>query len=805
MLSKDVEMAINAALQDAHRRRHEFATVEHLLFALLDDDDTADVLRHAGGDVKAIRAALLSFLDDEDMMPVAPLEGEYETRPSIGFQRVIQRAWTHVMSAEKEQVKGFNVLIAMYAESDSHAAFILENAGIQRLDVVSYVSHGVSKIVGSTSSSPGRADNVVPAGDEEEGDTQGNPLEAFCDDLTQQARDGLLDPLVGREKELTRAIHVLCRRRKNNPIFVGESGVGKTALAEGLALRIVADEVPGPLIGSTLFSLDMGALLAGTRYRGDFENRLKAVLKGLEERENSILFIDEIHTIVGAGATSGGSMDASNLLKPALQKGDLRCMGSTTYKEFRSHFEKDRALARRFQKIDVIEPSEGECIKILQGLKPKYEAFHEVTYEDDAIVAAVKLSAKHLHDRQLPDKAIDLIDEAGAGTKLIARNDDEEGPRFVTERHIEETVARMAQIPPKQVSTDDKKALKDLGPELKKVVFGQDKAVEMVANAVRMSRAGLRDPEKPIGSFLFTGPTGVGKTEVAKQLAKTLGINFLRFDMSEYMERHAVSRLIGAPPGYVGFDQGGLLTEAMNKTPHAVLLLDEIEKAHPDLFNILLQIMDHGKLTDNNGKPADFRNTILIMTSNVGARELAGVRIGFGDSDTSGADNEAFKRTFSPEFRNRLDARVPFGPLMPESMESIVDKFTKDLGMLLKDRGVEVVLENEARRWLAQKGYDKAMGARPLARVIEEELKKPLTEELLFGALEKGGVASVIFDKNGTAKGTGGPKSLKGGLKLVCKTTGKAPSTTKKATTKKTTTKKATTKKATTKKKTGKK
>jgi len=841
MLSKDVEISINLALRDAHRRGHELATVEHLVFALLHDDDTVNVLKHCGADVKALKADFEAFLDEE-IESVAEDE-DYETRPTLGFQRVIQRALMHVVGAGKEEVKGYNVLIAVFAESDSHAVFLLKQHGVERLDIVSYISHGVSKLMGSDPSAPGMDGDLEGAGPDDDGEGAapgGDPLEAFCEDLTQRAKDGELDVLVGRDKELTRTIHVLCRRRKNNPLYVGESGVGKTALAEGLAQRIVSGDVPEPLKGADLYSLDMGSLLAGTRYRGDFENRLKAVMKALQAKDNAILFIDEIHTIVGAGATSGGSMDASNLLKPALQSGKLRCIGSTTYKEFRSYFEKDRALARRFQKIDVEEPSEEDCIAILKGLQPRYEDFHHVVYDADAIEAAVKLSAKHLHDRQLPDKAIDLIDEAGAGKKLKPRSvvpeatdviagdatgksqgkrsasseADREAESFargestdhfditvedddipaalsaaqeeqkkkaaaeraswprVTAVDIEETVARMAQIPPKQVSVDDKSALKNLELDLKRVVFGQDRAIEEVAQAIKMSRAGLREPEKPIGAFLFTGPTGVGKTEVAKQLAKTMGINFLRFDMSEYMERHTVSRLIGAPPGYVGFDQGGLLTDAINKTPHTVLLLDEIEKAHPDLFNILLQVMDHGKLTDNNGKPADFRHVVLIMTSNVGARDLAARKIGFGDATNYGADDVAYKRVFSPEFRNRLDARIPFAPLEPEAMERIVEKFLRELTMLLADRGVTVEATPAAREWLGKKGYDRAMGARPLARVIQDEVKKPLTDEILFGALEHGGHAVVDFDPEGKARGPGGPDDLKGGLILRCEAKG---------------------------------
>jgi ATP-dependent Clp protease ATP-binding subunit ClpA len=749
MISKDLDIAMRVALNDALRRHHEYATIEHLTFALLHDDETVNVLRHCGADVKKLKESFDKFLD-EGVEKVE--DDELEVTPSRGFQRVVQRAIMHVAGSGKEQVKGYNVLVAIYAEDDCHAAFLLRQAGVDRLDVVSYISHGVSKLTGADDKAPGRKEGAGagprPAGggdEEEDGAMGGDPLASFCTDLCAEAKAGRLDPLVGREKELTRTVHVLCRRRKNNPLFVGDSGVGKTALAEGLARRIVAGEVPDVLKDAEVFSLDMGALLAGTRYRGDFENRLKAVLKALEKKPNSILFIDEIHTIVGAGATSGGSMDASNLLKPGLQSGKIRCMGSTTFKEFRQYFEKDRALARRFQKIDVDEPSETECIQILSGLKKQYEEFHGVRYEDAAIEAAVKLAAKHLHDRKLPDKAFDLIDEAAAGKKLVPKKAGE-GTPVVTEVDIEATVARMAQIPPKQVSVDDTQALKDLDGDLKRVVFGQDKAIEQVATAIKMARAGLREPEKPIGCFLFTGPTGVGKTEVAKQLAKTMGISFLRIDMSEYMERHAVSRLIGAPPGYVGFDQGGILTDAINKTPHTVLLLDEIEKAHPEVFNILLQVMDHGKLTDNNGKPADFRHVILIMTSNVGARDLARARIGFGDSANVGADDVAYKNLFTPEFRNRLDARVAFDPLRPEAMEKIVDKFIKELSAQLADRKITLSITEKARKWLGEKGYDKVLGARPLQRVIRDEVKKPLTEEILFGALAQGGHAVIELD-----------------------------------------------------------
>jgi ATP-dependent Clp protease ATP-binding subunit ClpA len=745
MLSKDVEIAIRVALNDAHRRHHELATVEHLAYALLHDDETANVLRHCGADLKKLKEDFDKFLAEE----VEQIEGDdFETTPSRGFQRVVQRAIMHVMGAGKEEVKGYNLLVAVYAEDDSHAAYLLRQHGVDRLDVVSYVSHGVSKLVGSEDRDPARDGerHPSPSGDEDDDSAgTGDPLQAFCTDLTQAARDGKLDALVGREKELLRCVHVLCRRKKNNPLFVGESGVGKTALAEGLAQRIVKGEVPDLLKDAEIFALDMGSLLAGTRYRGDFENRLKAVLKSLDARKKPILFIDEIHTIVGAGATSGGSMDASNLLKPALQSAQLRFMGSTTFKEFRQYFEKDRALARRFQKIDVDEPSEAECILILQGLQPKYEEYHGVSYAPEAIEAAVKLAAKHLHDRKLPDSAIDLIDEAAAGLKLVSRPVDAPPPRVMA-FDIEETVARMAQVPPKQVSVDDKTALKSLEPDLKKVVFGQDKAIEQVAMAIKMSRAGLREADKPIGAFLFTGPTGVGKTEVAKQLAKTLGIGFLRIDMSEYMEAHSVSRLIGAPPGYVGFDQGGILTDAIHKTPHTVLLLDEMEKAHSEVFNILLQVMDHGKLTDNNGRPADFRHVVLIMTSNVGARELARSKIGFGDSLNIGGDDRAFKDMFSPEFRNRLDARIQFEPLLPAAMELIVQKFIKELETQLMDRSITLEATPRAKLWLADKGYDKVMGARPLQRVIRDEVKKPLTEEILFGALANGGHAIIDLD-----------------------------------------------------------
>jgi ATP-dependent Clp protease ATP-binding subunit ClpA len=801
MLSKSAENAIQSALNDAFERRHEYATVEHLVYALCFDDETMKVLKHCGADIEKLREKFDRFL--EGALEKLPKSYDFDPQPSLGFQRVVQRAAMHTLGAGKEEVKGYNLLVAVFREEDSQSVYFLKQAGVNRLDVVSYISHGVSKIKGSDPNAPGRKERASAMEGDEEDSVEGDPLEAFCTDLTSEAREGRLDALIGRDKELLRTIHILCRRRKNNPLYVGESGVGKTAMAEGLALRIIEGKVPKLLRDSELFSLDMGALLAGTRYRGDFENRLKAVLKALEKKDNAILFIDEIHTIVGAGATSGGSMDASNLLKPALQSGKLRCIGSTTYKEFRSYFEKDRALTRRFQKIDIHEPSIEDCLAILKGLKPRYEEYHGVIYDDAAIEAAVKLSARYIHDRHLPDKAIDLIDEAAAGLKLQVSEDGKEGqndiPR-VTEQMIEDTVARMAQIPPKQVSVDDKTSLRNLESDLKQVVFGQDKAIEQVAMAIKMSRAGLREPEKPIGSFLFTGPTGVGKTEVAKQLAKTLGINFLRFDMSEYMERHAVSRLIGAPPGYVGFDQGGLLTDAITKTPHAVLLLDEVEKAHPDLFNILLQIMDHGKLTDNNGKPADFRHVILIMTSNIGAREMAQRRIGFGDSSNINADKTAYERLFAPEFRNRLDGRIAFLSLQPQHMERIVEKFIKQLSAQLVEKQVTLSITPAACEWLGKKGYDPAMGARPLARVIQEEVKKPLTEELLFGQLEKGGHAIIDLDPSAKPQDTE-DTTTSGGLIFRCSPLPQEPKTpTEKTSTEKTSTEKTSTEKTSTEK-----
>ncbi|XYH92493.1 ATP-dependent Clp protease ATP-binding subunit ClpA [Sorangium sp. So ce1128] len=735
-ISPEVEIAFSLATREASRRRHEFVTIEHLLYALLFDEETAEVLRHAGGDTPLLKKKLERFLDEE----IEALPEEADTSPtlSLGFQRVVGRAAMHVQSSGKKELKGANVLVAMFAERDCPAVTILAEQGVSRFDVVNYISHGISKtgqddsLREESSDEGGEPGNAQPIKD---------PLAAFTMNLNKEAAEGRIDPLVGRENEVARTIQVLARRRKNNPLLIGDAGVGKTAIVEGLAQRIEKKEVPAPLKDATVYALDMGALLAGTKYRGDFENRLKAVLRALEKQPGSVLFIDEIHTIIGAGAASGGTMDASNLLKPALASGRLRCIGATTFQEYRGHLERDSALARRFQRIEVTEPSVDETTQILRGLQKRYEEFHKVTYTADAVEAASKLSARYLQDRRLPDKAIDLLDEAGAAARL--RHGDGHTVETVD---IELVIAKMAQIPPRQVSTSDKAQLKDLEQSLRSVIFGQDEAVKQLASAIKLSRAGLRAPEKPIGSFLFSGPTGVGKTELAKQLAKALGIGFLRFDMSEYQERHTVSRLIGAPPGYVGFDRGGLLTEAAAKTPHAVLLLDEIEKAHPDVFQVLLQVMDHGTLTDNNGKKSDFRHMVLIMTSNVGARELAQTRVGFGERGTAGDDDKAYKNTFSPEFRNRLDARIMFRPLDPSVMGSIVDKFIGELAAMLADRAVTVEVTDRARAELATRGYDPANGARPLGRVIENDIKRRLGDELLFGALENGGNVAIDFE-----------------------------------------------------------
>ncbi|WP_437539621.1 ATP-dependent Clp protease ATP-binding subunit ClpA [Sorangium sp. So ce726] len=735
-ISPEVEIAFSLATREASRRRHEFVTIEHLLYALLFDEETAEVLRHAGGDTPLLKKKLERFLDEE--IEVLPEDADTSPTLSLGFQRVVGRAAMHVQSSGKKELKGANVLVAMFAERDCPAVTLLGEQGISRFDVVNYISHGISKT--------GQDDGLREEPPEEGGEPGAaqpikDPLAAFTTNLNKEAAEGRIDPLVGRENEVARTIQVLARRRKNNPLLIGDAGVGKTAIVEGLAQRIEKKDVPAPLKDATVYALDMGALLAGTKYRGDFENRLKAVLRALEKQPGSVLFIDEIHTIIGAGAASGGTMDASNLLKPALASGRLRCIGATTFQEYRGHLERDSALARRFQRIEVSEPSVDETAQILKGLQKRYEEFHKITYTAEAIDAAAKLSARYLQDRRLPDKAIDLLDEAGAAARL------RHGDGYTVEAaDIELVVAKMAQIPPRQVSTSDKAQLKDLDQSLRSVIFGQDEAVKQLASAIKLSRAGLRAPEKPIGSFLFSGPTGVGKTELAKQLAKALGIGFLRFDMSEYQERHTVSRLIGAPPGYVGFDRGGLLTEAAAKTPHAVLLLDEIEKAHPDVFQVLLQVMDHGTLTDNNGKKSDFRHMVLIMTSNVGARELAQARVGFGERGTAGDDDKAYKNTFSPEFRNRLDARIMFRALDPAVMGSIVDKFIGELAAMLADRSVTVEVTERARAELATRGYDPANGARPLGRVIENDIKRRLGDELLFGALENGGNVTVDFE-----------------------------------------------------------
>jgi len=729
-MSDELKYAIVQALKNAMAHRHEFATVEHLLLALLEDDTTKEILHHCGANAVSLRKKLEDFLEDE--LETLPEGSTIQPGMTVGFHYVIQRAANHVLGAEREQVNGFNVLIAMYSLPESWAVYFLEEEGVSRLDLVSYISHGTSK------TDPDGIHLGDGSGFEQDGEERPDPLDAYCVNLNEKSSSGEIDPLIGRSKELQRALHVLARRRKNNPIFVGDSGVGKTALSEGIAQSIVQGKVPEVMQDAVIYSLDMGSLLAGTRYRGDFEERLKAILGSLEGKKNPILFIDEIHTLIGAGATSGSTMDASNLLKPALASGKLRFVGSTTYEEYRQ-FEKDRALSRRFQKIDVVEPSISETIQILEGLKLQYESFHDVTYTRPALRAAAELSARHIQDRKLPDKAIDLLDEAGAAAKLAGRS----GGRIAV-KEIERVVAQMAQIPEKQVSRDDRDALKHLSERIKQVVFGQDHAIEKLSSAVKLGRAGIGNPDKPIGSFLLTGPTGVGKTEVAKQLANTLGIAFVRFDMSEYMERHAVSRLIGAPPGYVGYDQGGLLTEAISRTPHAVLLLDEIEKAHPDIFNILLQVMDHGTLTDNNGKKADFRHVIVLMTSNVGARDLARGTLGFGDRENTGKEDRAYENMFSPEFRNRLDGRIAFGPLQPFVMEKIVEKFIWQLEGQLQERKVALELTEAAKAQLAIDGYDERFGARPLSRVIQEKVKQPLSEQVLFGNLVKGG--KVIVD-----------------------------------------------------------
>lgn len=744
--SKSLEDAIHAALAQANARRHELATLEHLLLALIDEPDASRVMRACSVDLNELRQNLLTYLDEELTTLITDTEGS-EAVPTAAFQRVIQRAAIHVQSSGRTEVTGANVLVAIFAERESNAAFFLQEQDMTRYDAVNYIAHGVAKDPSFGESRPiTGADEPIGEGQgEPEGEGKESALSKYCVDLNAKSAKGDVDPLIGRDHEVERCVQVLCRRRKNNPLLVGDPGVGKTAIAEGLARKIVSGETPAVLSGATIYSLDMGALLAGTRYRGDFEERLKAVMQELEEHEDAILFIDEIHTVIGAGATSGGAMDASNLLKPALQGGKLRCMGSTTYKEFRQHFEKDRALSRRFQKIDVVEPSVDDAVKILKGLKPYFEKHHDVRYTADAIRSAVELSARYINDRKLPDKAIDVIDEAGAAQHLVAES---KRRKTIGAKDIEAVVAKIARIPPKNVSKDDANVLKDLEASLKRVVFGQDKAIEALSSAIKLARAGLREPEKPIGNYLFAGPTGVGKTEVAKQLADILGVELLRFDMSEYMEKHAVSRLIGAPPGYVGFDQGGMLTDGVDQHPHCVLLLDEMEKAHPDVYNILLQVMDHGKLTDHNGRTVDFRNVVLIMTSNAGAAEQAKSAIGFGRDRREGEDTAAIERTFTPEFRNRLDAVISFAPLDQSVILRVVEKFVLQLEAQLMDRNVHIELTPKAAEWLAEKGYDDKMGARPLGRVIQEHIKKPLAEELLFGKLAKGGLVKVGV-KNG--------------------------------------------------------
>jgi len=739
--SSSLEDALHRALEFANERSHEYATLEHLLLALLDDGDASAVMRACDVDFDEIRSKLIEYIDTE--LDGLILDDHSEAQPTAGFQRVIHRAVVHVQSSGREEVTGANVLVAIFAERESHAAFFLQEQEITRFDAVNYISHGIGKRADMSEPREVRGvdDDAATMDGADDKKNRADALEIYCVNLNAKAREGRIDPLIGREAEIRRTIQVLCRRQKNNPLFVGEPGVGKTAVAEGLARRIVRGEVPEVLESSTIFQLDMGALLAGTRYRGDFEERLKAVVREIEAYPGAIMFIDEIHTVIGAGATSGGAMDASNLLKPALQSGTLRCIGSTTYKEYRQHFEKDRALVRRFQKIDLQEPSIEDTIAILKGLKPYFEDFHNIRYTAQAITSAVELSAKYIHDRRLPDKAIDVIDETGASQMLVPEH---RRRKTIGVKDIEVTVATMARIPPKNISKSDYEVLQNLERDLKRVVFGQDQAIAALSSAIKLSRAGLREPEEPIGCYLFSGPTGVGKTEVARQLALQLGVELLRFDMSEYMERHTVSRLIGAPPGYVGFDQGGLLTDGIDQHPHCVLLLDEIEKAHNDLFNILLQVMDHGTLTDNNGKKVDFRNVVLIMTTNAGAAELAKASIGFGSTKREGDDVEAINRMFTPEFRNRLDATISFSSLPPDVISKVVEKFIFELEAQLHDRNVTIELTEAANAWLAAKGFDDKFGARALSRVIQEHIKRPLADELLFGKLKTGGVVRVI-------------------------------------------------------------
>ncbi|MCM2397602.1 ATP-dependent Clp protease ATP-binding subunit ClpA [Rhizobium sp. S95] len=748
--SPSLEKALHQALTYANERHHEYATLEHLLLALIDDADAAAVMGACNVNLDALRKTVIDYVDNE----LANLVTGYDedSKPTSGFQRVIQRAVIHVQSSGREEVTGANVLVAIFAERESHAAFFLQEQEMTRYDAVNYISHGIGKRPGAAQVRPPRGaeegdGEAKQAREQEEGSakTKQEALKAYCVNLNEKAKSGRIDPLIGRHEEVNRTIQVLCRRSKNNPLYVGDPGVGKTAIAEGLAKRIVEGKVPEALADATIFSLDMGTLLAGTRYRGDFEERLKQVVKELEDYPGAVLFIDEIHTVIGAGATSGGAMDASNLLKPALSSGAIRCIGSTTYKEYRQFFEKDRALVRRFQKIDVNEPSVDDAIEIMKGLKPYFEDYHKLRYTNEAIKSAVELSARYISDRKLPDKAIDVIDETGAAQMLLPAS---KRRKLITEKEIEATIATMARIPPKTVSKDDEMVLANLEKELRSVVYGQDKAIEALSTSIKLARAGLREPNKPIGCYVFSGPTGVGKTEVAKQLAASLGVELLRFDMSEYMERHTVSRLLGAPPGYVGFDQGGLLTDGVDQHPHSVVLLDEIEKAHPDIYNILLQVMDHGSLTDHNGKKIDFRNVILIMTTNAGASEMAKSAIGFGSSKRTGEDEEALNRLFTPEFRNRLDATIPFAPLPTEVIHQVVQKFVMQLEAQLSERNVTFDLAPEAIAWLATRGYDEKMGARPLSRIIQEHIKKPLANEILFGKLRKGGVVKVGVKKD---------------------------------------------------------
>jgi ATP-dependent Clp protease ATP-binding subunit ClpA len=731
MLDKELEQTLNDAFKRAREERHEFMTVEHLLFALLDNGSAVKVLRACGANLNVLHDDLSRFIRENS--PILPDDDERETQPTLGFQRVLQRAVFHVQSSGRKEVTGANVLVAIFGERESHAAYFLSKQNIARLDVVNYISHGIAKVPEEEQNMPSESAADEEVRTEEAGS---NPLQAYATDLNEQAELGKIDPLIGRDLEVQRTIQILCRRRKNNPLFVGEAGVGKTAIAEGLAKKIVDGEVPQVLENATIYALDLGALLAGTKYRGDFEKRLKAVIAQLKKQEGSILFIDEIHTIIGAGAASGGVMDASNIIKPVLASGDLKCIGSTTYQEYRGIFEKDRALSRRFQKIDVSEPSMDETIKILQGLKSRFEEHHQVKYTNQALRAAVELTDRYITDRHLPDKAIDIIDEAGASQRLLPPS---RRKKTIGVGDIENIVAKIARIPPKTVNTSDKDVMKNLERNLKMVVFGQDKAINTLASAIKMARSGLGNPQTPIGAFLFAGPTGVGKTEVTRQLAQIMGIDLVRFDMSEYMERHTVSRLIGAPPGYVGFDQGGLLTDAINKKPHCVLLLDEMEKAHPDVFNLLLQVMDHGTLTDTNGRKTDFRNVIIVMTTNAGAERISRASVGFTHQDHTADAMEVIKKTFTPEFRNRLDAIIEFNPLDSETVQNVVDKFLVELQAQLDDKKVTMDVDDSARKWLGKHGYDKVMGARPMARLIQDKIKKALAEELLFGKLEHGG------------------------------------------------------------------